>query len=133
MHIFSKRQNCQLRPKQQGYILISLMVSLVILGLIALNEYMHLLKKQQLDRAETAATQIVSVANSIGDAIYEPMAMIEKTINMAIKVTVMSKLLLNRSRSWPSSQENQPKMIAARIATVLTRVVSISKRYLVVP
>lgn len=74
----SKRKIC-VRKNQQGYILISLMASLVILGIIALNEYMHLLKKQQLDRAETAATQIVSVANSIGDAIYEPMEMIEKT------------------------------------------------------
>ncbi len=50
----------------------------MILGLIAINEYMRLVKKQQLDRAETAAIQMVSVANSIGDAIYEPMAMIER-------------------------------------------------------
>ncbi|WP_116963575.1 pilus assembly FimT family protein [Fastidiosibacter lacustris] len=78
MYIFSKKLNCvRVRHKEQGYILISLMASLVILGLIAISEYMQLVKKQQLERAETAANNIIHIAYTIGDAIYEPMAMIQ--------------------------------------------------------
>ncbi|GGG01105.1 MULTISPECIES: pilus assembly FimT family protein [Cysteiniphilum] len=80
---YNFNQKAGVRKNQQGYILISLMASLVILGVIAINEYMHLVKKQQLDRAETAATQIISVASSIGDAIYEPTEMFNK--NNALK------------------------------------------------
>ncbi|WP_440616339.1 pilus assembly FimT family protein [Cysteiniphilum sp. 6C5] len=102
-HIFSKKQNCrQLRSKQQGYILISLMASLVILGLIAINEYMHLVKKQQLDRAETAATQIVSVANTLGDAIYEPTEMFNK--NKVLKNEVLKNEALKQDITEISTQ-----------------------------
>ncbi len=80
MYIFSKKLNCvRVRHKEQGYILISLMASLVILGLIAISEYMQLVKKQQLERAETAANNIIHIAYTIGDAIYEPMQLFEES------------------------------------------------------
>ncbi|WP_119328483.1 pilus assembly FimT family protein [Cysteiniphilum halobium] len=84
---YNFNQKADVRKNQQGYILISLMASLVILGIIAINEYMHLVKKQQLDRAETAATQIVSVINSIGDAIYEPMEIFNKNNTIEQDIT----------------------------------------------